>query len=115
MSLTEQLIDILDFDKEESKDLAGNGPSAASELIKARKQNQQLLEDIVTFKVQSAQLKQKIDPFVQQIADSSTEPPKYWKNVNSTPVENIRNTVKRKREKGEQYSDRHNQKLMAKL
>ena len=62
----------------------------------------------------STQLKQKIDPFVQQISESTTEAPKYWKNVNSAPVDNIRNVVKRKREKGEQYSDRHNQKLMAK-
>ena len=41
-SLTDQLIDILDFDKDQTNSAPAEVPSAASELIKARKQNQQI-------------------------------------------------------------------------
>lgn len=128
MSLTDQLVDALNFAGEEDNDLnkkkdasltvssAPSGISAAKELINAKKQQAEMLEDIVLFNVNAKKPQPRFDPFVQQISDSgdTTAAPTYWKTPKVKGPKPISNATKKKREKGEAYQDKLNEKFISK-
>jgi len=122
MSLTDQLVDALNFAGEEANDFKEGSPSsslpagtsAAKELIKAKKQQAEMLEDIVLFNVNAKKPQAKFDPFVQQISDSTTSAPTYWKSSKPKGEKPISNATKKKREKGEAYQDKLSEKFISK-
>ena len=133
-SLTNQLLDVLNFEEESESNhdsdrniisKANQSPNnkvgtAARELIKARKESQAQLNDIVPITLPNKKTNvTTINPFLQQISTSTTEPPTYWKTTNDNYNNNnnnnhVSNAKKKKQDRGEQYNDRLNQKFASK-
>lgn len=122
MSLTDQLVDALNFAGEEANDFnqetspksVPTGQSAAKELIQAKKKQAEMLEDIVLFNVNAKKPQPKFDPFVQQISDSTAEAPTYWKTAKKKGEKPLSNATKKKREKAEAYQDKLTEKFISK-
>lgn len=87
-----------------------------------RESNSRSKDEIM--KVSQSSLK-NIDPLLQQISHSSTDPPKYWNNISSFQLnknKKVKNSMKPlpignklkqvKKQKGEAYQDRLNKKLL---
>lgn len=120
-ALLEQTLDLIAEEGTSGNGFSSNAKTAASMLLEEKKQMKKKLENIETTSFQFPKTDSLAsNPLLDQISTSRVEAPKYWntsggKKPKVAAVASISKKMKLSRQKGQDYSDKYQEKMGSKV